>query len=56
MDTESRTENQQEILQPGQSFEGSRPGKGTALLVGVVAAGVALYNFWPQIASALDFG
>jgi hypothetical protein len=40
-------------LRAGQSFEGSRPGKGTALLVLVAVAAVAVYSFWPSIASAL---
>jgi hypothetical protein len=53
-DTSSEIENRE--VGPGERFEGSRPGKGTALLVACALLAVMLYNFWPQIASALDVG
>ncbi|HTI87573.1 MAG TPA: hypothetical protein VL966_13290 [Alphaproteobacteria bacterium] len=40
-------------IRAGQQFPGSRPGKGTALVVVVAIAAVVLYSFWPSIASAL---
>jgi hypothetical protein len=48
-------EHQREV-RPGEEFEGSRPGKGTALVVACAALAFAAYSLWPQIASALDVG
>ena len=39
---------------PGEEFEGSRPGPKTALFVVVLALAVIAYSYWPQIASALS--
>jgi hypothetical protein len=50
------TDTDKREVRPGERFEGSRPGKGTALVVAGAALAVVLYNFWPQIASALDVG
>lgn len=39
---------------PGEEFEGSRPGPKTAIFVLLLALAVAGYSYWPQIASALS--
>ncbi len=39
---------------PGEEFEGSRPGVKTAIFVLALALAVASYGYWPQIASALS--
>lgn len=39
---------------PGEEFEGSRPGPKTAVIVAVLALAVVGYSYWPQIASALS--
>ncbi|HTI87919.1 MAG TPA: hypothetical protein VL966_15035 [Alphaproteobacteria bacterium] len=43
-------------IRPGTRFEGSRPGKGTAVLVFIGAVVLVGYAFWPSIASALHLG
>lgn len=39
---------------PGEEFEGSRPGPKTAIFVLILAAAVVGYGYWPQIASAFS--
>lgn len=39
---------------PGEEFEGSRPGPKTAIFVLALGLAVAGYGYWPQIASALS--
>ena len=39
---------------PGEEFEGSRPGPKTAIFVAALALAVVGYSYWPQIASALS--
>jgi hypothetical protein len=56
MQVDKTSETETREVRPGETFEGSRPGKGTALIVACALLGVAFYSFWPQIASALDVG
>jgi hypothetical protein len=56
MQADTDTEIAKREVRANEEFEGSRPGKGTALLVAGAVLAVALYNLWPQIASALDVG
>jgi hypothetical protein len=39
---------------PGEEFEGSRPGPKTAIFVVGLVLAVVGYSYWPQIASALS--
>jgi hypothetical protein len=56
MHVDVNTDSDKPGIRPGEEFEGSRPGKGTALLVACAVLALALYIFWPQIASTLDVG
>jgi len=53
METKKPSETQR-APDPGEEFEGSRPGPKTAIFVALLALAVMTYGYWPQIASALS--